>query len=113
MRDLQANHISASESRLKLVQTEDVLRHLVDLKGLLSAGTLSQRKTFLRSFVKLIRKKGNTIETEYTLPLPLEKSSLSAESVPPTVSFGGAGGIRTLYLPDGIGALSHLSIGGF
>ena len=85
----------------------------MDLKGLLSAGTLSQRKTFLRSFVKLIRKKGNTIETEYTLPLPLEKSSLSAEGVPPTVSFGGAGGIRTLYLPDGIGALSHLSIGGF
>ncbi len=36
----------------------------MDLKGLLSAGTLSQRKTFLRSFVKLIRKKGNTIETE-------------------------------------------------
>ena len=107
--DLQAKRISASENHLKLVHTEDVLRHLVDLKSLFSAGTLSQRKTFLRSFVKLIRKKGNTIETEYALPLPLENSSLSAEGVPPTVSFGGAGGIRTLYLFNAIEALSQLS----
>jgi site-specific DNA recombinase len=86
-----------------------VLRYLADLKSLLSAGTLSQRKSFLRTFVKVIRKPGNTIETEYTLPLPLEKSSLSAEGVPPTVSFGGAGGIRTLYLFNAIEALSQLS----
>lgn len=107
--DLQANHNSGAETHSKLVQTEDVLRYLVDLKGLLSAGTLSQRKSFLRTFVKAIRKRGNTIETEYTLPLPPEKSSLSVEGVPPTVSFGGAGGIRTLYLFNAIEALYQLS----
>ena len=93
VRDLQAIRATASENGAKLVQADEVLRYLMDLKGLLSAGTLSQRKTFLRSFVKLVRKKGITIEIEYTLPLPLEKSSLGVEGVPPTVSFGGAGGI--------------------
>ena len=62
---------------------------MIDLKGLLSAGMLSKRITFLRSFVKLIRNKDTTIEIEYTLPLPPEKSGLSVEGVPPTVSFGG------------------------
>ncbi len=96
--DLQANHNSEAETHWKLVQTEDVLRYLVDLKGLLSSGTLSQRKSFLRTFVKAIRKRGNTIETEYTLPLPPEKSSLSVEGVPPTVSFGGGWFARTRTL---------------
>ena len=108
-RDLQSLRSTASENHVKLVRSEEVLRYLLDLKSLLSAGTLSQRKTFLKSFVKRIRKNGNTIETEYTLPLPLEKSSLGAEGVPPTVSFGGAGGIRTLYLVIANDALSQLS----
>ena len=99
----------ALEIRVKLVRAEEALGHLTDLRRLLSVGTLSQRKTFLRSFVKLIRKNDRTIEIEYTLPLLLEKSSLDVEGVPPTVSFGGAGGIRTLYLFNAIEALSQLS----
>ncbi len=45
----------------------------------------------LRSDSDSARKNGTTIETEYTLPLPPEKTGIGVKGVQPTVSFGGAG----------------------
>lgn len=68
---------------------EEVKKYTQDLKLLLSKGTLMERKSFIRSFVKRIEIKDKAVLIEYTLPLATNKKELLTEEVLPLVKNGG------------------------
>ena len=107
-KSLESRH-AAKGHKVRLIESGEILRHLNDLRKLLSTGTPLQQKTFLGSFVEKITKSGDTIEIEYTLPVPPDRSSLSGERVPRIDLSGGAGGTRTPGLFVANEALSQLS----
>jgi hypothetical protein len=68
-----------------------------DLKALLDSAESCERKPFIRSFVRRITVKGNTVIIDYRLPMPPQNRKKNV-LVLPFINLGGAGGIRTRYL---------------
>ena len=66
-----------------------------DLQALLEEGGLTERKAFLRSFVKRIEIDKGQVTVNYTLPLPPDGRITESVGVLPIVTFGGAGETRT------------------
>ena len=59
---------------------------------------LIERRSFIRSFVKEIRIKGDSVIISYTISLTPKGTSQEKIGVLCSVHYGGAGGIRTPYL---------------
>ncbi len=95
--------------KVELSYTETVAQYVNDLRTLLSESSLTERKSFIRSFVKEITVTGDHVKLEYTIPLG--ENSFIAENlaVPHIVHYGGADGIRTHYLLNANQTLSQLS----
>jgi site-specific DNA recombinase len=66
-----------------------------DLQALLEEADLTERKAFLRSFVKRIEIDKGQVIVNYTLPLPPDGRVTESVGVLPIVTFGGAGETRT------------------
>ena len=84
-------------------------RYVDDLRDVLSQGSLTEQKTFIRSFVKEVKVTGKEVVITYTIPLPSKGSLQETAAVLDTIHYGGAGGIRTRYLLTASQALSQLS----
>ena len=80
-----------------------------DLHTLLEEAEISERKAFLKSFIKKITVDGDRVTVNYRLPLPDKSKDELALAVLPIDTFGGAEGIRTPYLLNAIQSLSQLS----
>ena len=80
-----------------------------DLRGLLEEAELTERRAFLRSFVKRIEVNRGQVSVQYRLPLPQGGKASEPRTVLPTVTSGGAEGIRTPDLLRAREALSQLS----
>jgi site-specific DNA recombinase len=80
-----------------------------DLKGLLDDSPLSEQKAFTRSFIKEVKVMGEEATLIYTIPLLPDGLDHETIGVLDTVQYGGAGGIRTLYLLTASQTLSRLS----
>jgi site-specific DNA recombinase len=80
-----------------------------DLRGLLEEAELTERRAFLRSFVKRIEVNRGQVSVQYRLPLPQGGKANEPLTVLPTVTSGGAEGIRTPDLLRAREALSQLS----
>lgn len=80
---------------MQLADMEMVTRYVEDLRGLLSQGSLSEQKTFIRSFVKEVRVMGKEVLIIYTIPLPPDGAIHERAGVLSIVHDGGAEGIRT------------------
>ncbi len=91
------------------VDTQLVKQYAQDLKSLLEEAEFSERKAFLRSFVKRIEIKKGQVIVHYNLPLPHHRHHDESKEVLPFVTFGGAGGTRTLDLLTASQTLSQLS----
>jgi len=78
-----------SNRRVELADLETVTDYVEDLHGLLSEGTLTERRAFIRSFVKDVRVTGNEVVLTYTMPLPPERERLEGEGVLPFVHYSG------------------------
>ena len=78
-------------------------------EGLLEEVELTERKSFLRSFVERIEVNGSEATIQYRLSLPQGGNKHDRVSVLPIDAFGGAEGIRTPYLLNAIQSLSQLS----
>jgi len=59
-----------TDRRMQLADMAMVTRYVEDLRGLLSQGSLSEQKAFIRSFVKEVRVTGKEVLLIYTIPLP-------------------------------------------
>jgi len=66
-----------------------------DLRGLLEEADITERKSFLRSFVKRVEIDKEQVTVHYTLPMPPDGKSSEQAGVLPIGTFGGAGGVRT------------------
>ena len=66
-----------------------------DLQALLEEADLTERKAFLRSFVKRIEIDKGQVTVNYTLPLPPDGRITESVGVLPIVTFGGEGETRT------------------
>ncbi len=92
-----------------MADLELVTGYVKDLRSLLQEGTLAEKKSFIRSFVKKIEVAGNKLLLSYTMPLPQGGKSEERVGVLYSVHYGGDRGIRTPNLCDANAALSQLS----
>ena len=83
-----------------MTDMEAVTRCVEDLWDLLEESELTERKAFVRSFVREVRVIGNEVLLTYTMPLPPDGKSEERVEVLDTVHYGGDRGIRTPDLCD-------------
>jgi len=90
---LQAKRIEIecqmSDRKVELADLENVSRYVDDLHDLLKGGSLTERRTFIKSFIKEIRVTGNEAVLTYTIPILPEKVTIEKEGVLPIVQYGG------------------------
>ena len=90
---LQARRIEIeshmSDRKVELADLENITRYVDDLHELLKEGSLAERRTFIRSFVKEVRVTGNEALLSYSMPILPEKVTIEKDGVLPTVQYGG------------------------
>ena len=80
-----------------------------DLRSLLEEADFTERKAFLRSFIKRIEVNKRQVTVHHNLPIPQGMPSREQVGVLPIETLGGDRGIRTPNLCDANAALSLLS----
>ncbi len=98
-----------SDTRVELADMDTVTGYVEDLRSLLSESSFTERRSFIRSFVKEVKVTENEVLLNYTIPMAPGGITQEELMVPSIVHYGGAGGIRTPYLLNAIQALSQLS----
>ena len=84
-----------------------MLCHTQDLKVLLSEGTLTEQRTFLRSLVRRIDLGPGQVAIDYTIPMPVEVDRTSKREVLSIERLGSPGWIRTNNLAVNSRPLYH------
>ena len=122
IRELRSRQDELSKTRIQIeadmvaqgvdeVDINIVRSYTHDLKSLLEESEITEKKTFLRSFIKRIDINKDKATIHYHLPLPNNENRKVAAEVLPIVTPGGAGGIRTPYLLLAKQAFSRLNYG--
>lgn len=78
-----------SDRKVELADLEIVSCYVDDLNDLLKEGSLAERRTFIRSFIKEVRVTGNEAFLNYTMPLVPDNLIMAKEGILPTVPYGG------------------------
>jgi site-specific DNA recombinase len=90
---LQARRIEIeshmSDRKVELADMESIAECVDDLRELLKEGTMSERRTFIKGFVKEIKVTGNEVVLSYTMPIIPDNLTLEKEGVLHTVHRGG------------------------
>ena len=94
---------------IELLDVDLIKRRAQDLRQLLVESELTERKAFLRSFVKRIETDGKSVNVRYRMPIVPGVNGWEDVSVLPIDNLGGADGIRTHYLLTASQTLSRLS----
>ena len=68
-RFLEAGELSLSDNWVELVNLETVARCVEDLRGLLEESELTERKVFIKSFVREVKAIDNEVLLTYTMPI--------------------------------------------
>ena len=90
---LQAKRIKIegqmSDRKVELADFETVSCYVDELHDLLREGSLAERRTFIRSFIKEVRVTGDEAVLSYSMPILPEKITIEKEGVLPTVQYSG------------------------
>jgi recombinational DNA repair ATPase RecF len=82
---LQARRIEIetqmSDKKVDLVDLNTMTGYITEMQEVLSEGTLTERRAFIRSFVQEIKVKGNEALMTYSPPIPPERVALSGDTV--------------------------------
>jgi site-specific DNA recombinase len=62
--------LKLNERRIELAGVETVKNYVKDLRNLLSERPLTERKSFIKSFVRDVKVTGKEVELTYTIPMP-------------------------------------------
>ncbi len=81
-----------SDRHVELADMETVTRYVEDLRSLLNESSLTERRSFIRSFVKEAKVTGNQVLLTYTIPMSSKGIIEEELGVPSIVQYGGAGG---------------------
>ena len=95
--------------RVEQVDAATVKAYARDLRSLLEEADFTERKAFLRSFIKQIEVNKKQVTVYYNLPMPQDVQSREQVGVLPIDTLGGDRGIRTPNLCVANAALSQLS----
>ena len=68
---------------------ETISEYVLDLRSLLSKGSLTERKVFIKSFVREVEVRGKQVVLSYSIPVSQKGISRKEVSVPPIVHNGG------------------------
>ena len=98
-----------SDRQVELADLEAVTRCVDDLRSLLEESSLTERKSFIRSFVKEVKVTGDEVLLTYIMPLTPQGISEERAGFLCSVHSSGDRGIRTPDLCDANAALSRLS----
>ena len=88
-----------------------IKKHARDLRQLLVESSLTERKAFLRSFIRRIETDGKQVTIHYKLPLVQGTDGWQDVAVLPIDTSGGADGIRTRYLYTASVTFSQVNYG--
>lgn len=75
--------------RVELADTKTVRRCLSELREVLAEGSLDEKKTVVKGFIKEIKVKGGSVNMTYRMPLPAKGSNEELATVPRIVQHGG------------------------
>lgn len=78
-----------SDRRVELASPQIVSRYVGDLRDLLANSSLTERRAFIKSFVKEVKVTGDEVLLTYTMPLPPKETSEEKVGVLSTVQYGG------------------------
>ncbi len=78
-----------SDRKVELADLETISNYVEDLHGLLRNGTITERRAFIKSFIKDIKVTGNEAELTYSIPMVPEKMVVETDGVLPSVHYGG------------------------
>ena len=84
----EVNH-ELSERRIALAGPEVVSRCVEDMRTLLAHSPLSERKAFIKSFVREVKVTGQEVLLTYTMPLSSDGAFEETVGVLPSVRYGG------------------------
>ena len=82
-----------SDRKVELADMETVKSYVEDLRNLLEDSQLTERKSFIKSFVREVRVTGTEVLLSYNIPLSAGSASQETLVVPPIVHYGGPFGI--------------------
>jgi site-specific DNA recombinase len=77
-----------SDRKVELADLKTISAYVDDLHNLLREGSLTERRAFIRSFIKEIRVTGNEVVLTYAMPI-LPETTIEKEAVLPIVCYGG------------------------
>ena len=78
-----------SDRKVELADIETVKNYVEDLRNLLEDSPLTERKSFIKSFIREVRVTGTEVLLSYTIPLSAGSTSQETLVVPPIVHSGG------------------------
>jgi len=78
-----------SDRRVELADLETVTQYVADLHNLLNDSTLTEKKSFIKSFVSEVQVTGTEVLLAYNLPVSEGKLVSETCAVPPIVHYGG------------------------
>ena len=78
-----------SDRKVELADFETISSYVEDLHDLLKEGSLTEKRAFIRSFVKEIKVTDGQAVLSYSMPLISDKATIDKEGVLPTVPYGG------------------------
>ena len=84
-----------SDRSVMIASEEVVTQHVEDLQVMLNESSLTERRSFIKSFVKEVKVTGDEVTLTYTLPLSPNGTKKEKVGVLPTVQYGGRYWIRT------------------
>ncbi len=84
-----------SDKKVELADEETISEYVLDLRSLLSKGSLTERKAFIKSFVKEVEVTGKQVVLSYSIPVSQKGISREEISVPPIAHNGGPSWART------------------
>ena len=84
-----------SDRRVELADMKTVTKYVEDLHDLLNGGSIAEKKTFLRSFIKEAKVTGTEVLLTYTIPMTPNKLTEEKIAVLPIEHLSGPGRYRT------------------
>lgn len=78
-----------SDKKVELADEETMSEYVLDLRSLLSRGSLTERKAFIKSFVREVEVRGKQVVLSYSIPVSQKGISREEVSVPHIVHNGG------------------------
>ena len=91
--ELQAKRIEIeshiSDRKVELADLETISLYVNDLNDLLKQGSITERRAFIKSFIKEVRVTGDKAVLSHSMPILPEQVTIEKEGVLPAVHYGG------------------------